>query len=225
MAHMENRSASKSANKCLKTMLAGWLFLLVWLTATPALALQDPQEMVQETTNKITNVLRAEQEKIKADPNHLLAVVDNIVAPHFDFERMSSWVLGKYWRTAKADEKSRFASEFRTLLVRTYAKALNDNYDKQIDMLPTRERGDGKKVTVRTEVQQGGGFPIPIDYKMHVKGDAWKVYDVSVDGISLVANYRTSFAKEIRKDGINKLIDRLADRNKSNEPEEPVVKK
>jgi phospholipid transport system substrate-binding protein len=192
---------------------AGW-GLALCLLSSPTWAIQAPQELVQETTDKITSVLRADQEKIKEDPDHLLTVVDTLVAPHFDFERMSSWVLGKYWRKASADERSRFASEFRTLLVRTYAKALNDNYDKKIDMLPPRERKDGKQVTVRTEIQQSGGFPIPIDYKMHIKDDAWKVYDVSVDGISLVANYRTSFAKEIRKDGLGNLIARLAERNK-----------
>ena len=81
-------------------------------------------------------------------------------------------------------------------------------------MLPVRMQKDGQEATVRTEVQQDAGFPIPIDYRMYVKGDAWKVYDVSVDNISLVANYRTSFAQEIRKDGLPKLIARLADRNK-----------
>jgi phospholipid transport system substrate-binding protein len=142
-----------------------------------------------------------------------LTVVDDIVASHFDFDRMSSWVLGKHWRKAKPDEKTRFASEFRTLLVRTYAKALNDNYDKKIAMLPVRDKGD--EALVRTEVQQDAGFPIPIDYRMYIKDGVWKVYDVSVDGISLVSNYRTSFSKEIRKDGLPKLIDRLAERNKS----------
>lgn len=194
------------------TRYAGWCLALGMLSA-PALAIQAPQELVQQTTDQITGVLRAEQDKISADPNYLLQVVDDIVAPHFDFDRMSSWVLGKYWRTAKPDEKKRFASEFRTLLVRTYAKALNDNYDKKIDMLPAREQADGSQVTVRTEIQQSAGFPIPIDYKMHIKDDTWKVFDVSVDGISLVANYRTSFAQEIRKDGLEKLIERLAERN------------
>jgi phospholipid transport system substrate-binding protein len=160
-------------------------------------------------------VMRVDQEKVKADPDYLVEVAETYVAKHFDFERMSSWVLGKYWRKAKPDEKVRFTKEFRTLLVRTYAKALNDNYDKQIDMLPTRKKKGGKQVTVRTEVQQSAGFPIPINYKMYIKNDEWKVYDVSVDGISLVANYRTSFAKEIRKDGLDKLIARLAERNKS----------
>jgi phospholipid transport system substrate-binding protein len=203
----------------------GW-FLLLMLTMAPALAIQEPQDLVQSATDEITATLRKEQDKIKQDPDYLLEIVDNIVAPHFDFQRMSSWVLGKYWRTAKADEKERFAQEFRTLLVRTYAKALNDNYDKKIDMLPTREKRGGQEALVRTEVQQDAGFPIPIDYRMHVKNGEWKVYDVSVDGISLVTNYRSSFAKEIRQDGLPKLIARLAERNKSGAVEEtPAAKK
>ena len=190
----------------------GWC-LAMCLLSSPVLAMQAPQDLVQETTDKITSVLRADQDKIKADSNYLMNVVDDIVASHFDFARMSSWVLGKHWRKAKADEKTRFAQEFRTLLVRTYAKALNDNYDKKIAMLPVREKGD--EALVRTEVQLDAGFPIPIDYRMYIKDGAWLVYDVSVDGISLVLNYRSSFSTEIRKDGLPKLIDRLAERNKS----------
>ncbi len=191
----------------------GALLASMLLLGSSVATVQAPEVLVQETTDKITSILRIEQDKIKAEPGRLLEIVDTIVAPHFDFERMSSWVLGKYWRKASADEKKRFAQEFRTLLVRTYAKALNDNFDKQIDMLAPRKRKDGKQVTVRTEIQQSGGFPIPISYKMHMKDGAWKIFDVSVDGISLVANYRSSFAKEIRKDGLEKLIARLADRN------------
>ncbi|VAW95163.1 hypothetical protein MNBD_GAMMA19-2125 [hydrothermal vent metagenome] len=189
------------------------LLVSMLLLGSSVATVQAPEVLVQETTDKITSILRVEQDKIKTEPGRLLEIVDTIVAPHFDFERMSSWVLGKYWRKASADEKKRFAQEFRALLVRTYAKALNDNFDKQIDMLAPRKRKDGKQVTVRTEIQQSGGFPIPISYKMHMKEGAWKIFDVSVDGISLVANYRSSFAKEIRKDGLEKLIARLADRN------------
>ncbi len=192
-----------------------WVVLLLIAGSGPVLAMQSPQDLVQETTNKIKSALKADQEKIKNDPGHLRAVVDVIVASHFDFDRMSNWALGKYWRKAKPDERARFAREFRTLLVRTYAKALNDNFDKTIKMLPMRKKKGGKEVIVRTEVQQSAGFPIPISYKMHLKNDSWLVYDVSIDGISLVANYRTSFAREIRKDGLPKLIDRLAKRNNS----------
>jgi len=188
--------------------------LFAALLSSPVLARQAPEAMVQETMDKTIAVLRTDQDKIKANPGYLVEVADRFVAPHFDFDRMSSWVLGKYWRKANADQKKQFAVEFRTLLVRTYAKALNDNYDKKIVMLPTRKKKNGKQVTVRTEIQQSAGFPIPINYKMYLKNDAWKVFDVSVDGISLVANYRTSFAKEVRKNGLDKLIARLHDRNK-----------
>jgi len=188
--------------------------LLAAFFVGPVMAIQAPDDLVAKTTDEITSALRAEQDKIKANPKRLYEIVDEVVLPHFDFERMSQWALGKHWRTAKKNERAQFIQEFRILLVRTYAKALNDNYDQKIDMLPVRMRKEGKEATVRTEVQQAGGFPIPIDYKMYIKGDAWKVYDVSVDAISLVANYRTSFSKEIRQDGLPKLIARLADRNK-----------
>ena len=190
------------------------ILVMLFVFSGPVQAIQAPQDLVADTTDKITSVLRIEQDKIKANPNRLYEVVDEVVLPHFDFNRMSSWVLGKYWRKANEKEREQFTQEFRVLLVRTYAKALNDNYDKKIDMLPVVMRKEGKEATVKTEVKQEAGFPIPIDYKMYIKNDAWKVYDVSVDGISLVANYRTSFAKEIRKDGLPKLIATLADRNK-----------
>jgi phospholipid transport system substrate-binding protein len=192
-------------------------FLILSVCSVSAFAdeqpLLDPEVLVKETMGKITHVLRAEQDNIKNNSEYLLKIVDEIVASHFDFARMSSWVLGKYWRKATADEKIHFSREFRTLLVRTYAKALNDNYDKEIVMLASRKKKGGKIVIVRTEVQLAAGFPIPINYKMHVKEGVWKIYDVSVDGISLVANYRSSFSKEVRKDGVGALIARLASRN------------
>jgi phospholipid transport system substrate-binding protein len=191
-----------------------WALLACLLAAAPAgAAVQDPRQLVEQTTQEITGSLRAEQEAIKARPARLYEIVDKIVLPHFDFERMSSWVLGKYWREANAEERKRFTLEFKDLLVRTYAKALNDNYDRKITQLPARESADGKEITIRTEVDQGSAFPIPIDYKMHLTDKGWKVFDVSVDNISLVTNYRTSFAKEIRADGLPKFIDKLAARN------------
>lgn len=187
--------------------------LALVLSVSSAWAMQDPKQLVEDTTAAITAALRVEQESINARPAHLYEIVDEIVLPHFDFGRMAKWVLGKYWRKANSAEREQFTEAFRELLVRTYAKALNENYDQQIDMLPTREKAGGTEVTVRTEVQQAAGFPIPIDYRMHFKDGSWKVFDVSVDGISLVTNYRTSFAREIRTDGLPKLIQRLAARN------------
>ena len=173
-------------------------------------------KLVQDTTVKIMDKLKEEEAAIKENPERVTELVDAIVLPHFDFTRMSRWTLGKYWRKAKKDQQDRFVKEFKMLLVRTYAKALADNVDREIEYKPVRKsKKKENEVTVFTEVQQQAGFPIPITYKMHHNGDEkWKVYDVVIDGISLVANYRTSFAKQIRKSGIDNLIASLADRNK-----------
>ena len=157
--------------------------------------------------------LKQEKEVLETDSNRIYVLVDEIVLPHFDFEKMSRWVLGKHWRKASAEEKSQFVNEFRTLLVRTYSRALMDNVDQQIDYLPLRADENATDVTVNTEIPQESGFPIPISYSMYLKDGAWKVYDVNIDGLSLVGNYRTSFANEIRQGSIAELIKTLSERN------------
>jgi phospholipid transport system substrate-binding protein len=120
---------------------------------------------------------------------------------------------------ASEDQKKRFSAEFQKLLVRTYSNALLEAIGKKITYLPLKsKKEDADEVTVRTEVEQKGGFPIPIDYKMHLKNNEWKVWDVTIDNVSLVANYRTSFAKEIKDAGIDKLIDDIAERNSQRKP-------
>lgn len=174
----------------------------------PALAL------VRDTTTVIKKRIKEDGAAIKANQEHLYNLVTEIVLPHFDFDQMSSWVLGKNWRDANKKQQQRFTEEFSRLLVRTYSRAIYDNIDQQINFLPIRGTPADDKVTVRTEIPQPAGFPIPIDYKMYHKGSEWKVYDVVIDAISLVANYRTSFNQEIKKSGIDSLIASLADRNK-----------
>ena len=170
--------------------------------------------LVKETTKAIRTKIKEEDKAIKADNEHLYDLVTKIVLPHFDFRKMSAWVLGKNWRKASDEQKQKFTDQFSRLLVRTYSKALYDNIDQQIDFLPMRGKPGDDDVTVRTEVPQPGGFPIPIDYKMHLKNGEWKVYDVVIDAISLVANYRSSFNQEIKKSGIDSLIASLAERNR-----------
>lgn len=172
-----------------------------------------PDTLVKSTSEQIIKKLQAERETFKKKPERVQSLVDEIVLPHFDFARMSSWVLGKYWRTASDSQKEQFTREFRTLLVRTYAKALVDNMDRKIKYAPLKAAGNDKDVTVHTEVPQEGGFPIPIDYSLYLNNDAWKVYDVNIDGVSLVANYRTSFASEVKKSGLDQLIKTLQERN------------
>ena len=168
--------------------------------------------LVQQTTDSIFSKINKNKDAIKTDVTLLHQLVNEVVIPHFDFNKMSGWVLGKYWRNTNSKQKSDFTEQFRILLVRTYANALANNTDQKIKYLPIKIKNE-KKVTVRTEIEQKGSFPLPVNYRMHLKDGEWKVYDINIDGISLVTNYRSSFASEIRKGSINKLIEKLTERN------------
>jgi phospholipid transport system substrate-binding protein len=126
---------------------------------------------------------------------------------------MTDLALGRYKNEVSAEQKQLITKEFRTILVRTYAKALLEYNNQKIIYLPTEGSLEGGDVTVRTEIEQAGGFPIPLNYRLKQGKQAWKVYDISVDDISLVTNYRSSFSREIRKNGIDGLIKTLHERN------------
>ncbi|MFO1436378.1 MAG: ABC transporter substrate-binding protein [Gammaproteobacteria bacterium] len=192
--------------RTLSTLLA--LGLCTLLTPTRAAA-EDPQVIVKSTTDQVLQAI----EEGGQDRNHVYSVVEQMVLPHFDFRKMSTWVLGKNWRQGTPEQQDRFVSEFQKLLVRTYSTALIEYKGQEIRYLPTQSDGDGKIATVRTQVQQGGGHLIPIDYRLYSAGSDWKVFDVAVDGVSLVANYRTTFNEEIRSKGFDGLVEDLAAKN------------
>lgn len=171
------------------------------------------QDMVRQTSDRMIAALKAEREAIKADPKRLYPLVEEIVLPHFDFERMSGWVLGKHWRTASDAQKTRFVQEFRALLVRTYATAMAEYRDQEIVYLPFKAESGADDVTVRSEIKNPGGPSIPVSYSAYLKNNEWKVYDVNIDGVSMVTNYRSTFSNEIRQAGLDALIDKLATRN------------
>lgn len=175
---------------------------------------QSAQEVVMTTADQVIARLVAERADIEANPHKLYSLINELVIPHFDFLSMSKWVLGKTnWKAASADQRDKFVNEFRTLLVRTYAKALLEYSDEEIVYKPVTSNPDSNIVVVETEVKQAGGNNVPIDYRMHASSGEWKVVDVAVDGISLVSTYRGSFAAEIRKNGIDSLIAKLQERN------------
>ncbi|MGR8940983.1 MAG: MlaC/ttg2D family ABC transporter substrate-binding protein, partial [Gammaproteobacteria bacterium] len=139
--------------------------------------------------------------------------VDGVIRPHTDFDVISSWVLGKHWKTATPDERERFKNEFRTLLVRSYSRAFVEYTNWTIRFLPLDAGSDAKKVIVKTEVLQPGQKPVGVNYRMFFKGD-WKVYDIIIEGVSLVTNYRTTFSEDIQKKGsLSAVIDAMAKRN------------
>ena len=196
-------------NAIINTLFA----LLLALGSIGASASMPADELVHETSERMLTALKKEHDAIKGNPAKLYALTEEIILPHFDFERISSWVLGKYWREATPEQKTRFTQEFRNLLVRTYATAMLEYSGQQIKYLPFKAESAATTVTVRTEVVQAGGPAIPINYSLFEKAGEWKVYDVVVENTSLVANYRSSFANEIRQSGLDTLIEKLASRS------------
>lgn len=189
--------------------------LVLSLFVFPATAAEAaPQALIQDATTEMLQSLKDNKTQLEEDPSIIYGLVQEILMPNFDFAKMSKLALGKNWRKASAEQRERFTEEFRLLLVRTYSTAMLEYTDEKINFLPFRGDVAKKKVKVEMEILQTGGPSIPMSLSMYLnKEEAWKVYDVKIDGISLVTNYRSTFSTEIRNDGMDKLIDRLAARN------------
>jgi len=196
---------------------AGFWMAVVWMmlagshVARAAEELAPPQLVIQRTADQLQSSLQ--KPEYKTDFKKATALVDKIIYPVVDFDRVSILVLGKHWRTATTAQKERFKQEFRMLLVRTYTTAFTEYSDWKIRYLPLEDNTD-KKALVKTEILQSGGQPVAINYRMVQEGANWKVYDVLIEGISLLQNYRTSFSDEVEQTGsLDQLITHLAERN------------
>ena len=201
-------------NFSMKT-ISGFLIVSIALLLQPsAWAQSEPEKMIRDTTEDVLSTIKAHHQEFLDQPAKLYAMVDKKVLPHFDFERMTNLALGRYRRKVKGEKKQQLVQAFRNLLVRTYGKALLEYNDQVVDYLPMRGKLSKGEVTVRTEIQQQGGFPIPINYNLYHKDGQWKVYDLSIDSVSLVTNYRSTFAREIKTNGVDSLIKTLRQRNK-----------
>ena len=187
--------------------------VLLCVLAFPALATTGPEQLIKETSDKVLDEIKNNAQKYRDDPQRIYELVDTLVLPHFDFSAMTDLALGRYKDEVSSEQRPEIVNEFRQLLVRTYSLALLEYTDQQLVYLPMEGSEADGLVTVRTEIEQAGGFPIPINYTLRLGDDGWKVFDISVDDVSLVTNYRSSFARAIKKDGVDGLIKTLRDRN------------
>jgi phospholipid transport system substrate-binding protein len=179
-----------------------------------AFAQQAPDALVKQVSNEVLDAARADKSIQAGDVNKVMQLVEAKVMPHVNFQRMTASAVGRYWRQATPDQQKRLQEEFKTLLVRTYSGALAQVRDQSVQLKPLRAAAGDTEVLVRTEIR-GKGDPIQLDYRLEKAGDTWKIYDVNVLGIWLVENYRNTFAQEISAGGIDGLITKLAERNKS----------
>lgn len=172
----------------------------------------DPSAVIRSASEKVLVELNATPE-IRHDPAKLNALIQEHVLPHVDFTVLSRLTLGKYWRQATPEQRSRFVREFKTMLLNTYAAALTRYSNQQIEYGPPKLSSDKRRVTIPTRILADGSQPIAVDYSLRQNSSGWKIYDVSIEGVSLAVNYRTSFSQQIRNYGIDGLIDHLLERN------------
>ncbi len=187
--------------------LVGALLLGHAALANPSLL--GPRDTVEQTTQAVVDTLDANIDQLQSDPSAVEALIAEIVLPRFDFELMSRFVLGRHWRSADDAQQRAFIEAFQKLLIRTYAKALSE-YDGQAVEIPAqRIADDSERVTVKSSIQRSNGPAVSVDYALWKRADGWKVFDVTVEGVSLVQNYRAQFDDVVRSDGIDQLIERI----------------
>ena len=177
-----------------------------------------PDVLVKNVTNEVLDIVRKDKDIQSGNTKKAIELVEAKVLPHFNFMRMTQLAMARDWRQANAAQQKTLTDEFRMLLVRTYSKALTEYKNQTIDFRPFALKPSDTEVRVRTEIKQSGaGKNIELDYFLEKSPAGWKVYDIEVGGISLVTNYRDSFASEVRNNGIDGLIKTLQAKNKSGE--------
>ena len=172
-----------------------------------------PDVLAKNTTNEVLRIVKQDKELKNGNSKKILALVEEKVLPNFDFRQMTQLAVGKYWSKASPEQQKELVEQFRTLLVRNYSASLTGIADYKIDFPPLKMTPGDTEVTVNTVVSKPGAPPIPIDYRMEKQDTGWKVFDVLVEGVSLVTVYKNSFNSEVRKGGIDGLVAALTRRN------------
>lgn len=198
------------------------LVLLLGLSSSLARAGDVPPDVLaRTTTQEVLAILKQDKDGLKSNPSKVYQLVDAKILPNFDFNRMTQLAVGKHWPRATTQQKQALVTEFRNLLVRTYSSSLTEFSNQAVEFKPMTIKPEDTDVTVHTEIRQPGAQPLPIDYSMYKTAFGWKVYDVAIDNVSLVTNYRASFSSTIRQSGIDGLIKTLASQS-ARDPVKPA---
>jgi phospholipid transport system substrate-binding protein len=197
----------------LKKYLIKLFFLLAFFSFNSIAAL-GPEELVKKTAEDVMFAIKADQEIQKGNKEKIYKLAEEKILPNFDFEKVARLVLGRAWRSASDKQKKEFIIEFRTLLLKTYAVALSKYKDQKIEFKPTRTSEESDIVIVKSEIIQSGAQPIKVNYALSKRTGKWLVFDIIIEGVSLVTNYRSQFSSEIRRNGMDTLIKKLAKKNK-----------
>lgn len=199
----------------MKYVILAFVMTIAAAASTVAAADIAPDVLARSVTDEVLAIVRADKDLQAGNHEKVMQVVQAKILPHFDFNRMTQLAVGRNWRQASPEQQKLLTEEFRNLLVRTYTTAFTQYRNETIDYKPLRMSPDDTDVIVKSMVNRPGGRPVAVDYNMAKAGATWKVYDVKIEGVSLVENYRNTFNNEIQKDGVDGLIKTLADKNRT----------
>jgi len=198
-----------------KRLLIGLLAVLCAAAMpTGAQGMTPPDALAKSVTDEVLAVLRTDKDIQAGSQKKVVDLVEKKVLPHFNFVRMTQLAVGRHWRDASPEQRKQLVEEFRSLLVQTYAATFTAYRDQSIEYRPLRMQPDDTDVVVRSLINQSGGKPVTVDYKMQKSNTGWKVYDVVVGDLSLVQSYRGSFNTEVQKGGIDGLLKALTEKNR-----------
>lgn len=195
----------------MKTLLLG--IVLLGFSLTGVAQETNPEQLVQKITNEVLAAVKGDKQLAAGDRQKAVKLAEEKVLPYIDFEEATRLAVGRSWTKASPEQKKSLVTEFRNMLVRTYSNALGEYEGQTLKVLPSRKSDAPDEATVRTQFLRKGAPPLPIDFQMLKKDGGWKVYDIAVEGVSLVLTYRSEFDQVVKQDGIDGLIKRLAQKN------------
>lgn len=206
----ENRGVLRAGRRVLAVVGIAGLVLTGFARAQET----SPDALVKNVTLEVIDIISKDKDLQSGNQRKIIELVEARVLPHFNFAAMTRLAVAVNWEKSTSEQKKLLTDEFKTLLVRTYSSALSAYRDQRFEFRPLRAKPTDTDVTVQVRISQGGREPVTLDYDMERTPSGWKVYDVRVGGVSLVANYRTEFSNEIRANGIDGLIKGLAAKNR-----------
>ena len=198
----------------MKRLMQTWVLVLGALFAASVIAQEmKPDELVRKVTDDVLAAVKSDKELAAGDKQKALKLAEEKVLPHIDFQEATRLAVGRSWRAANDEQKQKLTNEFRRMLVRTYSSAISAYQGQTMKTLPVHMKAGETDVTVRNQYIRPGGKPVQLDYQMHKTAGGWKIYDIIVEGVSLVLTYRSEFDAVVKQQGVEGLIKRLAEKN------------
>jgi phospholipid transport system substrate-binding protein len=190
-----------------------WLLAFSILFAAPALAQDSPDQLVQKVTEDVLATIKSDKQLQAGDRQKALKLAEEKVLPHIDFEEATRLAVGRAWSQASPEQRKTLIEEFRKMLVRTYSNGIESYQGQTLKILPSRGKQGGDDATVRAQFVRAGGQPLPLEFQARRTDKGWKIYDISIEGVSLVLTYRSEFDAVVKQGGIDSLIKRLREKN------------